>query len=91
MNNDIIICPIESTLKVLNRKWTIVLIRDMFNGKKYFHEFNENKKELSNTVLSDTLKNMEKNELIIKKDNEYHLTSRGIKLNKILYEMAILV
>lgn len=89
MTKDLFTCPIENTLKLMSRKWTIVLIRDMFTGKKYFREFSEGKEGLSNTVLSDTLKFMEENGLIIKNNNEYHLTSRGLKLNRILYEMAV--
>ena len=93
MTNDLITCPIENTLKLINRKWTIVLIRDMFHGKKHFLEFKENKEGLSNTVLSDTLKFMENNNLIDKliDDNstEYILTEKGFRLNKILYEMAV--
>ena len=89
MTKDLITCPIENTLKLINRKWTIVLIRDMFNGKKYFKEFNQGKEGLSNTVLSDTLKFMEQNGLIRKEDSEYHLTQRGLRLNRILYEMAV--
>lgn len=61
----------------------------MFTGKKYFREFSEGKEGLSNTVLSDTLKFMEENGLIIKNNNEYHLTSKGLRLNRILYEMAV--
>lgn len=91
--NELDICPIENTVKLLNRKWTVLLIRDLFLGKKHFHEFKENKPNLSNNVLSDTLKSMEKNKLVIKKvsDNttEYYLTERGLKLNKILYELAV--
>lgn len=88
MTKDLITCPIENTLKLLNRKWTIVLIRDMFQKKKYFREFS-NIEGLSNTVLSDTLKDMEYNGLITKKDSEYHLTHKGLRLNRILYEMAV--
>ena len=87
MTKDLITCPIENTLKLLNRKWTIVLIRDMFQGKKYFREFSQIE-GLSNTLLSDTLKDMETKNLITKKDSEYHLTSKGLRLNRILYEMA---
>ena len=87
MTKDLITCPIENTLKLLNRKWTIVLIRDMFQGKKYFREFSQIE-GLYNTVLSDTLKDMETKNLITKKDSEYHLTSKGLRLNRILYEMA---
>ena len=92
MTNDLVTCPIENTVKLLNRKWTIVLIRDMFLGKKHFFEFKENKPNLSNNVLSDTLKSMEKNGLIVKKvsnqSSEYYLADRGLKLNKVLYELA---
>jgi len=88
MAQDLITCPIENTLKLLNRKWTIVLIRDMFQKKKYFREFSQIE-GLSNTVLSDTLKDMEKNGLITKHDSEYHLTHKGLRLNRILYEMAV--
>ena len=42
MTNDLVTCPIENSVKLLNRKWTIVLIRDMFLGKKHFFEFKEN-------------------------------------------------
>jgi len=95
MTKDLITCPIENTLKLINRKWTVVLIRDMFYGKKHFSEFKKDKDNLSNTVLTDTLKNMEKNNLIIKKTSnnttEYYLTEKGLKLNKVLYELAVLV
>ena len=88
MTNDLVTCPIENTVKLLNRKWTIDLIRDMFLGKKLFFEFKENKPNLSNNVLSDTLKSMEKNGLIVKKvsnqSSEYYLTNRGLRLNKVL-------
>ena len=93
MINELEICPIENTVKLLSRKWTVLLIRDMFSGKKHFSQFKENKPDLSNNVLSDTLKSMEKNKLIVKKvlnnSTEYHLTDRGLKLNKILYELAV--
>ena len=52
MTKDLVTCPIENTVKLLNRKWTIVLIRDMFLGKKRFLEFKQNNPNLSNTVLS---------------------------------------
>jgi len=97
MTKDLMTCPIENTLKLINRKWTVVLIRDMFLGKKHFLEFKENKSNLSNTVLADTLRFMENNDLVEKKtavgenrnSTEYYLTDKGFKLNRILYEMAV--
>lgn len=68
---------------------------DMFRGNKHFSEFKESNPSLNNFTLAQTLKYMEKNDLIVKtydKDNkkntEYHLTDKGLKVNKILYEMT---
>lgn len=75
------------------KKWNILILRDLFLGRKYFNEFKQDKPELSNKVLSETLQNLEENCLIHKEtypDNstEYCLTTRGKKLGNILYELA---
>ncbi len=90
-------CPIDSTLNLIGRKWVIAIIRDMFVGKKHFNEFKENKNNLSNAVLSDTLKFMEENGLIKKiihdnksrSNTEYFLTQKGKKLNVIIYNLVL--
>ena len=89
-------CPIELVVKLINKKWVIQIIRDLFYGKSRFHEFKEDKPELSNKVLSNCLKDMEKNGLIQrivdkcdKKNVKYILTEKGKSLNKVLYEIAM--
>ena len=89
-------CPLELVVKLINKKWVIQIIRDLFFGKSRFHEFKEDKPELSNKVLSNCLKDMESNGLIHrivdkcdKKNVRYYLTEKGKSLNKIIYEMAI--
>ncbi|MCD7781394.1 MAG: helix-turn-helix transcriptional regulator [Methanosphaera sp.] len=86
-------CPIDSTLRLIGRKWVIALIKDMYLGKKHFSQFKEYKPELTNTVLSDTLKFMEQEGLVEKitydKNNtEYHLTDKSRKLNIIIYDLV---
>jgi DNA-binding HxlR family transcriptional regulator len=88
-------CPVDRTMYLLNKKWNIPIIRDLFFGKKRFKEFKEDKPELSNKVLSQCLKNLEENDLIMKKTfaeysncSEYYLTEKGKALNKIIYELA---
>ena len=69
----------------------------MFRGKKHFTEFQESNPELSNHVLSQTLKYMEEVELITKETvdektrnkTSYKLSDKGLKTNKILYELSI--
>ena len=90
-------CPIELVVDLFRKKWVIHIIRDLFYGKTRFNEFKEGKPELSNKVLSNCLKDMEKNGLIHKivdkcdkKNIRYMLTDKGKSLNKILYEIAML-
>lgn len=95
MENDVNLekCPIDLALTIINKKWVILIIRDMFFGKKHFNEFKENKPQLSNKVLSNCLKDMEKNGLIKRNENDnseitYELTEKGLALNKVLYELV---
>ena len=90
-------CPIELVVKLINKKWVIQIIRDLFFGKSRFHEFKEDKPDLSNKVLSNCLKDMESNGLIHRivdkcdrKNVKYILTEKGKSLNKVLYEIAMI-
>jgi len=101
MENNIIYqkdaCPINCVNDLLRRKWVFGIMKDLFAGKKHFNEFKADKPNLSNVVLSDTLKYLENKELISKniieedskRNVEYCLTEKGKKMNKILYEMVI--
>ena len=96
MNTEKIVCPVDRTLNLINKKWSIQIIRDMFFGKKHFKEFKEDKPKLSNKVLSNCLKELEENGLIEKHvldttpiTTEYHLTEYGKSMNKIIYELAM--
>lgn len=96
MSSEKIICPVDRTLNLFNKKWCIQIIRDMFFGKKHFKEFKEDKPNLSNKVLSSCLKELEENGLIEKKvlnttpvTTEYYLTEYGQSMNRIVYELAM--
>lgn len=88
-------CPVNETLKIISGKWHLLIIRDLFFGKKRFKEFKEDKPNLSNKVLTECLKDLESNGLISKtnlddsKITEYFLTEEGRRMNRILYELAI--
>ena len=86
-----IYCPIADALDFFNRKWVFCILMDLFKGKKHFTEFKELNPNLSNFVLSQTLKYMCENDLIKKtgdKKTEYKLTEKGLKTNKILFEIV---
>ena len=90
-------CPIELVVKLISKKWVIQILRDLFFGKSRFHEFKEDKPNLSNRVLSNCLKDMENNGLIHRiadkydrKNVKYILTEKGKSLNRVIYEIAML-
>ena len=87
---------VGSAIKSISNKWTFYILKDLFLGKKRFSQFQENRPNLDNKSLARCLrclKSMENNNLIEKKINdretEYFLTSKGMKLNKVLYEFII--
>ncbi|MBE6510823.1 MAG: helix-turn-helix transcriptional regulator [Methanobrevibacter millerae] len=88
-------CPIELVVRLIKKKWVVQILRDLFFGKSRFSEFKKDKPLLSNKVLSNCLKSMEKDGLIqrisdrYERDVEYILTKKGQALNKIVYELAM--
>ncbi|PLW80441.1 transcriptional regulator [Candidatus Woesearchaeota archaeon] len=80
----------------LSKKWAVFLLKDMFLGAKRFNDFLEVHPEISNRVLSDQLKGLEKYGYIKKiivsttpLKAEYELDELGLSLNKMLYEKAM--
>lgn len=89
-------CPIEKTMEYIGSKWTLIIIRDLFFGRKRFREFLSANPALSTKVLSSKLKELETNKLIVKEITskspviiEYKLTQKGGALNKVLWEVAM--
>ena len=93
INNNI--CPIGSTLDLFNRKWIFCIMSNIFRGMTHFNEFKDANPTISNHVLAQTLKYMEEQELITKtvvdevhNKTEYALTPKGLKVNRILYDIT---
>jgi len=87
-------CPIERTLNVIGKKWTILIIRDLLNGKKRFGELARSLSKISPRTLSARLVELEKCGIIERKvfpeiplRVEYSLTKRGHELKLILKQM----
>lgn len=87
--------PIDKAIKIISKKWTLNIIRDMFCGSTHFNDFLKINPKLSSKVLSEKLRQMEQDELIEKVivsktplTIEYHLTNKGRNLNKLFYEIS---
>lgn len=96
MNSDDL-CPVSEALDFFSRKWGLCILMDMFNGCKHFTDFQQSNPDLSNYVLSQTLKYMETVGLIEKEHTDlktrnktsYKLSKKGLKVNRILYELTL--
>ena len=87
-------CPVEKTLKIVGKKYAVLIIRDLLTGKKRFGELLTSL-SISPRTLSARLKELEKDKVITKKvfpviplHVEYSLTQSGMQLHEILEQMS---
>ena len=88
-------CPVEITLLLINNKWKIRIIGSLLNGARRFNEIRRILEDISQKVLTQNLREMEKDGLINRKvypeiplKVEYSLTKLGYSLKPILDEMV---
>lgn len=89
-------CPIDNTFKIIGKKFTVHIIRDIsMKGKTRFNEFLESVEGINSNTLATRLKEMEGSGLIKRKifheipiRIEYTLTNKGEDLIPILEQMA---
>ena len=81
-------------MDVLGDKWSIIIVRDMFNGKKTFGDFLVSPEKISTSVLTSRLELLKSCQIIDsvpdlkdKKVKRYYLTDKGIDLFPVMYEM----
>ena len=89
-------CPIDNTFKIIGKKFTIHIIRNMaMQGQTRFNQLLDSIEDSNPKTLSARLKEMEKADLITRKvyDEipiriEYKLTKKGNDLQGILDQMG---
>ena len=90
-------CPIENTFKIIGKKFTVLILRNMINGKQNrFNQLLNSIEEGNPKTLTIRLREMEKSGLIKRKVYhhetpvriEYYPTEKGLALQPILDMMA---
>ena len=84
-------CPIASTLDLVGDRWSLVIVRDLINGKRRYNEFLASPERIPTNILANRLKRMEAFGLVRKRPyqerprrNEYLLTRKGSDLLTVL-------
>jgi DNA-binding HxlR family transcriptional regulator len=87
-------CPAESTLKILGGRWKLMILHELCSGVSRFGELKRGLKGISEKVLAQHLRELEKDGIIQRKvyaevppKVEYSLTASGKTLKPILDAM----
>ena len=89
-------CPIGEAVSLVGGKWKLRLICTMYmDGTQRYNDLRRKTKGITNAMLSQTLKEMEADGLVIRKQYEempvrveYSLTERSRKLWPILHQLG---
>ena len=94
-NKKILDCPVATTINLIGNKWKLLIIRDLLGGTKRFGELRKSLTGISQRVLTENLRDLEKDGLLNRKvfaevppRVEYSLNQTGLSLQPIIMSMA---
>jgi DNA-binding HxlR family transcriptional regulator len=89
-------CPINFTLEALGDKWSLLIVRDLFRGKRHYGELLESPEGIATNILSDRLASLERAGILFKQADPDHgskivygLTAKGLALSPVLMEIRL--
>jgi len=89
-------CPVEYTASIISNKWKIIILRELLTGIKGYNELNRNVVGTSSKVLTQNLKDLEKDGIINRKVYpevpprvEYSLSDKGQDLKEVIESMRV--
>ncbi len=84
-------CSIASVLDLLGDKWSLVVVRDLFRGRKKFQELLESPEGIATNILASRLKRLEELGIVERvryqehpPRDQYRLTEKGRELEPVL-------
>ena len=87
-------CPVEYTASLIANKWKIIILRELLTGTKRYNELTRNVVGISAKVLTENLRELEKDGIISRKvypevppKVEYSLTNKGEDLKNVIEAM----
>ncbi len=88
-------CPIATSLDLIGDRWTLVIVRDLVNGKSKYGELATSPEAILSNILASRLKQMEaagliRRHLYLKRPKRfrYDLTRRGLRLLPVLQALC---
>lgn len=95
MDNKKMDCPVEVTLSIIGSKWKVLILRELYDETKRFSELGRNIPGITQKMLTQQLRQMEKDGIVNRKVYpvvpprvEYSLSKTGKSLKPILNAMC---
>ena len=88
-------CPIASSLDQVGDRWSLVILRDLFVGKKRFSQFLASPERITTNILTDRLEALTRDGYVARVKYqerparfEYELTAKGLGLLPVLQALC---
>lgn len=88
-------CPVATTVQLIGSKWKLLILRDLLAGTKRYNELRKSLPDISQKVLTSTLKSMVEDGLVIRTSYpevpprvEYSLSEIGETMRPLIQSMA---
>jgi DNA-binding HxlR family transcriptional regulator len=88
-------CPVETTFRIIGKRWTVLIIRELLMGHTQFNRFIENIEGITPKVLTERLRELEHLGMIKRRivsdypvRIEYSLTDVGREFESVLLSAA---
>lgn len=91
---DLPVCPVATTVGLIGNKWKLLIMRNLLTGTQRFGELNKSIPRVSQKVLTENLRSMEADGIVIRTVYpevpprvEYKLSELGESMRPILFAM----
>lgn len=87
-------CPIAGSLDILGDKWTLLVLRDLLDGKSRFSEFERSPERIPTNILTDRLRRLERAGLVEREKVDgskrwgYRPTDKGVAIRPVLLALV---
>jgi|688.fasta_scaffold2410959_1 DNA-binding HxlR family transcriptional regulator len=89
------VCPVACALDIIGDKWTMLVVRDIFLGRRYFKDFLSSPEGIATNILTERLKRLLDAGVVRALPDEatvgryrYTLTDKGMALAPVLEAVA---
>lgn len=82
-------CPVSMAAEMLGRRWTLLIVRELLAGSNRFNEIRRGVPQLSPSVLSQRLDELELAGVIVRGEYAYALTPAGEELRPVIEQLGV--